>query len=148
MCLKIIINSTFYWIYYKKYSFSLIIFLSCLTIFQYRTDVFLTNKKVDYELSQAIKINLNLSINKTVNSNLSISTIDNSTYFKKCPKDKSFFDHIPVRSNELINMISLVLQSQSLMYCPVPKVATKTLLNVILYIHVRDLIKNLNNNWT
>ncbi|CAF4032755.1 unnamed protein product [Adineta steineri] len=148
MCLKIIINSTFYWIYYKKYSFSLIIFLSCLTIFQYRTDVFLTNKKVDYELSQAIKINLNLSINKTDNSNLSISTIDNSTYFKKCPKDKSFFDHIPVRSNELINMISLVLQSQSLMYCPVPKVATKTLLNVILYIHVRDLIKNLNNNWT
>ncbi|CAF1541906.1 unnamed protein product, partial [Adineta steineri] len=139
MCLKIILNSTFYFIYLKKYSFLMIIFLSLLTIFQYhRTDVLHTNKKIDYELSQAIKIN----------SNLSISTTDNSTYFKKCPKDMSFFDHIPVRSNELINMISLVLQSQSLMYCPVPKVATKTLLNVILYIHVRDLINNLNNNWT
>ncbi|CAF4128577.1 unnamed protein product, partial [Adineta steineri] len=138
MCLKIILNSTFYLIYLKKYSFSMIIFLSLLTIFQYhRTDVLHTNKKIDYELSQAIKIN----------SNLSISTIHNSTYFKKCPKDKPY-RNIPIRSNELINMISFVLQSQSLMYCPVPKVATKTLLNVILYIHVRDLINNLNNNWT
>ncbi|CAF1361339.1 unnamed protein product [Adineta steineri] len=137
MCLKIIINSTFYLIYLKKYSFSMIIFLSFLTIFQYRTDVFLTNTKIDFELTQTININSNLSINKT----------DNSTYLKKCPEDKSPHN-IRIYPNQLISMISLVLQSQSLMYCPVPKVATKTLLNVILYIHVRDLINHLNNNWT
>ncbi|CAF1535401.1 unnamed protein product [Rotaria magnacalcarata] len=34
------------------------------------------------------------------------------------------------------------------MYCPVPKVATKTLLNVMLYMHVRDISEHLDNNWT
>ncbi|CAM4745084.1 unnamed protein product [Rotaria magnacalcarata] len=34
------------------------------------------------------------------------------------------------------------------MYCPVPKVATKTLLTVMLYMHVRDISEHLDNNWT
>ncbi|CAF3930325.1 unnamed protein product [Rotaria sp. Silwood1] len=38
-------------------------------------------------------------------------------------------------------------QSRSLMYCPVPKVATKTLLTVMLYMHIRDINEHLNNNW-
>ncbi len=56
--------------------------------------------------------------------------------------------HNPVHKNELINMISLVMQSRSLMYCPVPKVATKTLLTVMLYMHVLDISEHLDNNWT
>ncbi|CAF0845197.1 unnamed protein product [Adineta steineri] len=42
----------------------------------------------------------------------------------------------------------MVLKSRSLMYCPVPKVATKTLLTVMLYMHVNDIIDNLEHNWT
>ncbi|CAF1270549.1 unnamed protein product, partial [Rotaria sordida] len=34
------------------------------------------------------------------------------------------------------------------MYCPVPKVATKTILTVMLYMHVRDINEHLNTNWT
>jgi hypothetical protein len=33
------------------------------------------------------------------------------------------------------------------MYCAVPKVATKSLLTLMVYMHVRDIIENLNNNW-
>jgi hypothetical protein len=33
------------------------------------------------------------------------------------------------------------------MYCAVPKVATKTLLTLMVYMHVRDIIENFNNNW-
>jgi hypothetical protein len=34
------------------------------------------------------------------------------------------------------------------MYCAVPKIATKALLTVILYVHLRDINEHLNNNWT
>ena len=65
----------------------------------------------------------------------------------KCPSENSH-KHPSVYPHQLINMISIVLQSSSLMYCPVPKIATKTLLNIMLYVHVRDLIHHVENNWT
>ncbi|CAF1404853.1 unnamed protein product [Adineta ricciae] len=34
------------------------------------------------------------------------------------------------------------------MYCAVPKVATKTLLTLMLYVHLLDIQRNLRNNWT
>ncbi|CAF1091437.1 unnamed protein product [Adineta steineri] len=40
------------------------------------------------------------------------------------------------------------LQSQSLMYCAIPKVASKTLISVIMYVHVRDIVTHLSNNST
>ncbi|CAF4370086.1 unnamed protein product, partial [Rotaria sp. Silwood2] len=48
--------------------------------------------------------------------------------------------------NKLINYLGFVLRSHSLFYCSVPKVATRTLLKFITYLHIRDdlipLLKN------
>ncbi|CAF2394539.1 unnamed protein product [Rotaria sp. Silwood2] len=42
------------------------------------------------------------------------------------------------RQNKLINYLGFVLRSHSLFYCSVPKVATRTLLKFITYLHIRD----------
>jgi hypothetical protein len=53
-----------------------------------------------------------------------------------------------VRIYPTLHWITLVLQSHSLMYCGVPKVATKALLTAMHYVHLRDISEHLINNWT
>ena len=46
-----------------------------------------------------------------------------------------------------LNYLGFVLRSRSLFYCSVPKVATRTILNYITYLHIRDeLIITLTKN--
>jgi hypothetical protein len=51
-----------------------------------------------------------------------------------------------LRFSDTLNYLGFVLRSHSLFYCSVPKVATRTLLIFITYLHIRDelipLIKN------
>ncbi|CAF4286104.1 unnamed protein product [Adineta steineri] len=47
-----------------------------------------------------------------------------------------------------LNTALYPLQSQSLMYCAVPKVASKTLVSLMMYVVVRDIITHLDNNST
>ncbi|CAF1101539.1 unnamed protein product [Rotaria sordida] len=42
------------------------------------------------------------------------------------------------RQNKIINYLGFLLQSHSLFYCSVPKVATRALLKFITYLHIRD----------
>ncbi|CAF0965702.1 unnamed protein product [Rotaria sordida] len=42
------------------------------------------------------------------------------------------------RQNKIINYLGFLLQSHSLFYCSVPKVATRTLIKFITYLHIRD----------
>jgi len=52
-----------------------------------------------------------------------------------------------IKQNQILNYLGFVLQSHSLFYCSVPKVATRTLLTYITYLHIRDeLIPSLTNN--
>jgi hypothetical protein len=44
--------------------------------------------------------------------------------------------------------MTLLLPSHSLMYCAVPKIATKAILTAMLYVHLCDISEHLNNNWT
>jgi hypothetical protein len=53
-----------------------------------------------------------------------------------------------VRQYSLLNWVSWVLESHSLMYCAVPKVATKSVLAAIVYTHFRDINDHIHNNWT
>ena len=54
-----------------------------------------------------------------------------------------------IRSNQILNYLGFVLQSHSLFYCSVPKVATRTFLKLITYLHVRDeLIRLIKKNFT
>lgn len=50
-------------------------------------------------------------------------------------------------NENFLNYLGFVLRSRSLFYCSVPKVATRTLLNYITYLHIRDeLIITLTKN--
>jgi hypothetical protein len=54
-----------------------------------------------------------------------------------------------VRRSNILDHLGFVLRSQSLFYCSVPKVATRTLLSYITYLHIHDeLIHSLKNNST
>lgn len=50
--------------------------------------------------------------------------------------------------NDLTNFFILVLRRYSMIYCGVPKVATKTLLTIMFYAHLSDINDHLKNNWT
>ncbi|CAF4200907.1 unnamed protein product, partial [Adineta steineri] len=45
-----------------------------------------------------------------------------------------------------LNAALFPFQSQSLMYCAIPKIASKTLISLMMYVHVRDVVTHLNNN--
>ncbi|CAF0814112.1 unnamed protein product [Adineta steineri] len=47
-----------------------------------------------------------------------------------------------------LNAALYPLQSQSLMYCAIPKIASKTLVSLMMYVFVRDIITHLDNNST
>jgi hypothetical protein len=52
-----------------------------------------------------------------------------------------------IHPKNVLNHLGFVLRSHSLFYCSVPKVATRTLLTYITYLHIRDeLITSLTNN--
>jgi hypothetical protein len=43
-----------------------------------------------------------------------------------------------IRRDDTFNYLGFVLRSHSLFYCSVPKVATRTLLLFLTYLHIRD----------
>jgi hypothetical protein len=47
-----------------------------------------------------------------------------------------------------LNAALFPLRSKSLMYCAIPKIASKTLISLMIYVYVRDIIDYLKNNWT
>lgn len=51
-----------------------------------------------------------------------------------------------IRAYPWLNAALFPLQSKSLMYCAVPKIASKTLVSLIIYVYVRDIINYFNNN--
>ena len=52
-----------------------------------------------------------------------------------------------VLHSNMLNHLGFVLRSQSLFYCSVPKVATRTFLTYITYLHVRnELLASYTNN--
>jgi hypothetical protein len=53
-----------------------------------------------------------------------------------------------LRQHPLLRSNTLLLPSHSLMYCAVPKIATKAILTAMIYVHLRDISEHLNNNWT
>ncbi len=74
-----------------------------------------------------------------------VELLKNKCYNKNNPSVSSV-PHLNHRG-VLANHLGFLLRSQSLFYCSVPKVATRTLLTYITYLHIRDeLIASLTNN--
>jgi hypothetical protein len=53
-----------------------------------------------------------------------------------------------MRSHSALSSALFPVPSKSLLYCAVPKVASKTLISLVLYVYVRDVIDHLKNNQT
>jgi hypothetical protein len=92
------------------------------------------------------------------NSSVSVTMIyeDRSTTLDgKCNySHKSVFDIEKYAPASLIKIYPWLhaalfpLRSKSLMYCAIPKIASKTLISLMIYVYVRDIIDYLKNNWT
>jgi hypothetical protein len=90
-------------------------------------------------------INISQISNESLLYEERVEYLKNKCYDKNHPSS-STIPYISHRSL-LKNHLGFHLQSQSLFYCSVPKVATRTLLTYITYLHVRDeLIPALTNN--
>ncbi len=121
--------------------------MSLCIVFQCCTDFFLINKKIDLQLPATAQASSYSSISMVYQSRTNLSTENcNYSYVEACRKHYCPAGN-SVHKNEFVNLITLVLRTRSLMYCAVPKVATKSLLTLMVYMHVRDIIENLNNNW-
>ena len=86
-------------------------------------------------------------------SNLSVNHGDRCRFLRDRCAEKKDVSRLTVSSvvryNELMNYLGFVVRSHSLFYCSVPKVATRTLLIFITYLHIRDdLIPFLKSNST
>ncbi|CAM4846561.1 unnamed protein product [Rotaria magnacalcarata] len=86
-------------------------------------------------------------------SNISLSNVSSSDkYRNNCMNDgKSSIQLLSslVFRSEIINYLGFILRSESIFYCSVPKVATRTFLKFITYLHIRDdLIPLLTHNST
>ena len=118
----------FYRLHKKYYAFTIVV-ICFLVVCQFST---LTN---------------NENISKLFIPAATTGTDSCDSYSILCRKDNCNIDKT-LYKNQLVYSVSIVLQSRSLMYCAVPKVATKTLLTLMLYMHLLDIQRNLKNNWT
>jgi hypothetical protein len=53
-----------------------------------------------------------------------------------------------IKAYPWLNTALFPFRSKSFVYCAIPKVASKTLISIMLYVYVRDIIDNFNNNGT
>ncbi len=92
-------------------------------------------------------------INDSLISNDSYQYEERIEFLRNQCQDKSNASastlHNLIRRNNILNYLGFVLRSHSLFYCSVPKVATRTLLTYITYLHIQDeLITSFTNNST
>jgi hypothetical protein len=132
----------------KKYCAYVIILISFLVILQIHQYFFITKEKPDLISVIGIETDPSLLV--------SMIYADRSrTLSDKCNHSQaSVFDtekYAPaslIQAYPWLNSALFPIQSKSLMYCAIPKVASKTLVSLMMYVYVHDTIGYLNNNWT
>jgi hypothetical protein len=124
----------------KKYCAHVVILISFSVIYQSYAFFLIINKKVDLLPVIAMESDSSLLV--------PIIYEDRSrTLNGKCNHSHtSVFDivnHAPaslIRTYPWLNAAIFPLQSNSLMYCAVPKIASKTIISLLMYVYVRDNI--------
>jgi len=133
---------------YKKYYAYAIASISLLIIYQYRQYLFVINRKLDL-IPITVMDTESYSSTPTIYSDRSRALRDRCNHLNSAASDIRHHTGLHlVRDNAAFIWATFLLRSKSLMYCAIPKIATKTLLTVMNYIHLRDIIDHLNNNWT
>ena len=133
----------------KQYRGYIIILITCfLIIFQSHEYLFIMNKKPDLLLVKGISIDLRLSMpmttevrSRTLNGNCAHSHTAVYDITKHTPVSL-------IRAHPSLDAALLPLQSNSLIYCAVPKIASKTLVSLMIYTYVRDIIDYPRNKLT
>lgn len=117
-------------------------------MFQSHEYLFIMNKKPDLLLVKRITIDFRLSIpmkneirSRTLSGNCDHSHKVVYDIRKQTPASL-------IRAHPSLDAALLPLQSNSLMYCAVPKIASKTLVSLMIYTYVRDIIDYPSNNLT
>ncbi|CAF1245796.1 unnamed protein product [Didymodactylos carnosus] len=67
---------------------------------------------------------------------------------KKCSTNGQLQSFVHMKKYYTLNHLVFTLRSKNLFYCSVPKVATKTLLNLFTYLHTEELIAYISNSST
>jgi hypothetical protein len=126
---------------------AVVILMSIMVIFQSHTYFFLINKKSDFLPVIGIEADSSLFVPMIYEDR-------SRTLSGKCNhSDTAVFNirqYAPaslIASYPWLNAALFPLQSKSLMYCAVPKIASKTIMSLMIYVYVRDVIQYLNNNW-
>jgi hypothetical protein len=146
MSIRIIRYSNTLRSYKKCYAYA-IVSISLLIIYQSHEYLFVINRKLDLTLITAMEKQSHSSV-PMIYQDRSRALSDRCNHSHSAASDirnHNAFDL--VREHQLLDLVIFLLQSQSLMYCAVPKIATKTLLTVMIYIHFRDISDHLNTNW-
>jgi hypothetical protein len=132
----------------KKYYTYAIASISLLIIYQYHKYLFVINRKLDLIPITAMDTE-SYSSTPTIYSDRSRALRNRCNHLHSAASDIRYQSALDVvRENLAFRWATFLLQSKSLMYCAVPKIATKTILTVMNYIHLRDILDHLNNNWT
>ncbi len=122
--------------------------ISLFIIVQSHIGLYVINRKLDLELITATETNSSSLVSmvdqyrpRTLNASWDY------LHSTECDIHKSTGDSL-VRQHPVLDLVAWLLESHSLMYCAVPKVATKAVLTAMIYTHLRDISEHLNNNWT
>jgi hypothetical protein len=75
-----------------------------------------------------------------------IQYLRNQCGYNNNPSLQTLHNVIHYDRSQILNHLGFVVQSHSLFYCSVPKVATRTLLTYITYLYIRDEIMNASIN--
>ncbi len=128
------------------YAFVLVV-IGFFIIFQSYVGLFLVSRKLDLPLITVPETTPRSSVSNVYehrrrelneSCDCSHSTCDIHNY-----NGESLLHRHPV-----LRSVILLLPSHFLMYCAVPKIATKAILTAMIYVHLRDISEHLNNNWT
>ena len=127
----------------KRYYLFGVVFLSIFIVIQFHQTCSIRKS----HSIPIIQIEINLPDNQNEIRSKSLDNQCNENNSMKSDLTKSSSIHL-TRVYPWLHSALFPIQSRSLMYCAIPKVASKTLVSLMIYVYIRDTIQNLTLNGT
>ena len=132
----------------KKYYAYVVILISFLIIFEFHGYFFIIHKKSDSQPVIKMENDSNVAVSVIYDGR---SKILSSNCGRSGPSVVDITSYAPMNLINSYPWLAAALypvESQSVMYCAVPKIASKTLVSLMMYVYIRDIIEHLSNNST
>ena len=130
----------------KRYCAYGLLIITLVILFYCRECLFGSNGKL--QLLWAVEFETNSRLLSSVNDEDRSATLSkecNRPHSPLCDQGEQRSSRIR-RTYQSIDLVTFLLHSKSLMYCAVPKMATKTILSLLTYVYLRDISDHLENN--